>query len=311
MGGPDSLEAVEGFLFNLFSDPEMLRVPGPLRRPLARIVSLVRARMTARYYELMGGRSPQREQAQELARRLEEELGEGFAVRVAMRYWHPFTEEALRDLMRTKPRRIVLLPLYPQFSRTTTGSSFREFDRVYSGHQFPKLPVVKIWSYHDHPLYIRAMVENIKGSVRRPQDYFLLFTAHSLPESVIRKGDPYRKQTEETVRLIMEHFPNTDFALGYQSRIGPVRWIGPSTEELIRELARRGVERLLLIPVSFVNEHSETLYELDVRYRKVALSCGIKEFVRVPTLRTHPLFVRALRSLIEEALDCGKTEARG
>jgi ferrochelatase len=302
MGGPDSLEAVQPFLYNLFSDPEIIRIPRPLRRPLAWVISRVRARRTRRYYEIMGGKSPQREQAEELARRLEESLGEGFVVRVAMRYWHPFTEEALEDLLEEDVDRILLLPLYPQFSKTTTGSSFKEFDRVFRSGRYPDLPVLRVRDYHDHPLYIRAMVRNIEENVPEPGDRLFLFTAHSLPQYVLEEGDPYRDQTERTVRLIMEHFPGVRYRLGYQSRVGPIRWIGPMTEDLIREAAKEGVRKLVLIPVSFVNEHSETLYELDLQYRKVAEESGVEEFLRVPTLRTHPLFVEALKTIVLEKL---------
>ena len=300
MGGPDSLEAVQPFLYNLFSDPEILRVPLPIRKPLAWLISVVRAKKTRHYYEHMGGKSPQREQAEDLAGKLQEKLGDAFKVVVAMRYWHPFTEEALEKLFQEDIGRIVLLPLYPQFSRTTTGSSFSEFERVYMRGDYPRVPVLRVMSYHNHPLYIRAMVENIKRTV--PEDHFLLFTAHSLPEYVVKEGDPYKDQTEETVRLIMEHFPGRPYALGYQSRVGPVKWIGPFLEEVLRDIVQRGVRKVALIPVSFVNEHSETLYELDVQMRKFAEELGIEEFVRVPTLRSDPAFVEALKTIVLEAL---------
>ncbi len=303
MGGPDSLEAVQPFLYNLFSDPEIIRMPRILQRPLAWLISRVRARRTRHYYELMGGKSPQREQAEDLARELEKALGKEFTVRVAMRYWHPFTDEVLKDIFRENVDRLILLPLYPQFSRTTTGSSFNEFERVYVSGDYPKVPVLKVMDYHNHPLYIEAMVQNIRENVSDPENYFFLFTAHSLPEYVVREGDPYRDQTERTVKLIMEHFPNTEHALGYQSRVGPIKWIGPMTDELIRELARKGIKKLAVIPVSFVNEHSETLYELDIQYRKLAESLGIEEFVRIPTLKSHPAFVKALRTIVLETLE--------
>ena len=304
MGGPDSLEAVQPFLYNLFSDPEIIRLPRPLQKPIAWLVSRIRAKKTRHYYEHMGGKSPQREQAEELARKLEEVLGDNFVVRVAMRYWHPFTEEALEEVFKKDVKRLILLPLYPQFSRTTTGSSFKEFDRVYKSGRYPEVPVIKVKDYHDHPLYIEAMVQNIRENLPEG-DHFLLFTAHSLPEYVIREGDPYRDQTERTVRLIMDRFPGRSWALGYQSRVGPIRWIGPATEELIRRLAEKGVRKIALIPVSFVNEHSETLYELDVQYRKLALDLGIEEFVRIPTLRSHFLFVEALKNIVLERLRGG------
>ncbi len=298
MGGPDSLEAVEGFLYNLFSDHDIIRIPRLIQKPVARIISKVRAKRTKHYYEHMGGRSPQREQTQEQAQRLQEILGERYKVVVAMRYWHPFTEEALEELFREEIEKVILLPMYPQFSSTTTGSSFNEFDRVYSKGKFPKVPVLRVQSYHDHPLYIRAMVENIRENLPDWEDYLFLFSAHSLPMYVVEEGDPYRRQTEETVGLIMEHFPGVRHYLGYQSKVGPIRWLEPATEKLIRDLAKEGVEKLAVIPVSFVCEHSETLYELDVQNRRLALELGIKDYRRIPTLRTHPLFMEALKDLV-------------
>jgi len=301
MGGPDSLSAIQPFLYNLFSDPEIFRMPAPLQRPLAWLISRVRARKTRHYYELMGGRSPQREHTEEQAQELQKLLGEGYRVVVAMRYWHPFTKEALDALFRGDIARIVLLPMYPQFSRTTTGSSFREFERVYREGGYPRVPVIKVESYHSHPLYIRAMVENIRENLPDREGYLFLFSAHSLPLYVIEEGDPYQRQTEETVRLIMEHFPGVEYRLGYQSRVGPVRWLEPMTDKLIEELASEGIRRLAVIPVSFVCEHSETLYELDHQYGRLAKDLGIESYVRIPTLRTHPLFIRALGEIVQKA----------
>ncbi len=302
MGGPDSLSAIQPFLYNLFSDPDIFRLPAPLQKPLAWLISRVRARKTRHYYELMGGRSPQREHTEEQARALQELLGEDYRVVIAMRYWHPFTKEALDTLFREDIARVVLLPMYPQFSRTTTGSSFKEFDRVFRTGGYPRVPVVKVESYHDHPLYIRAMAENIRENLPDPEGYFFLFSAHSLPLYVIEEGDPYQKQTEETVRLVMEHFPNTEYALGYQSRVGPVKWLGPMTDELMEKLAGEGVRKLAVVPVSFVCEHSETLYELDHQYGKLAGALGIESYVRIPTLRTHPTFIRALKDVVQRAV---------
>jgi len=298
MGGPDSLEAVQPFLYNLFSDHDIIRIPRPIQKPVAWIISRVRAKKTRHYYEVMGGKSPQVEHTYEQARELQRVLGEGYKVVVGMRYWHPFIEEALRELFLDEIERIILLPMYPQFSKTTTGSSFNEFERVYRRGGFPRVPVVKVMDYHDHPLYIEAMVENIKENLENPKDYFFLFSAHSLPMYVVEEGDPYKEQTERTVRLIMEHFPGVPYRLGYQSKVGPVKWLGPMTDELIEELAKEGVRKLALIPVSFVSEHSETLYELDVQYRKLAEGLGIEEFRRIPTLRSHPTFIKALQSIL-------------
>jgi len=301
MGGPDSLSAIQPFLYNLFSDPDIFRLPAPLQKPLAWLISRVRARKTRHYYEFMGGRSPQREHTEEQARKLQESLGDDYRVVVAMRYWHPFTREALDLLFEERIDRIVLLPMYPQFSRTTTGSSFKEFERVYRSGKYPRVPVMRVRSYHNHPLYIQAMVENIKENLPRWERYFFIFSAHSLPLYVIEEGDPYQRQTEETVKLIAENLPGINYRLGYQSRVGPVRWLEPMTDRLIEELAARGVENLAVVPVSFVCEHSETLYELDHQLGRLARNLGVKSYVRIPTLRNHPRFIQALTDIVKRA----------
>jgi ferrochelatase len=302
MGGPDSLDAVEPFLYNLFSDHDIIRIPRLIQKPVARLIAKIRSKKTKHYYEIMGGRSPQKEQTLQQAEALSRALGHDFRVVVAMRYWHPFTDEALQELFQEEISKIVLLPLYPQFSRTTTGSSFNEFKRVYEGSNFPKVPVIKIESFHNHPLYIKAITERIHESLPSPEGYHFLFSAHSLPRYVIREGDPYQKQTEETVRLVMENFPNVPHSLAYQSKVGPVKWLEPMTEEVIKDLASRGVENICLIPISFVCEHSETLYEQDYLYGNLARELGIKNFVRVPTLQDHPTFIKALKDLVLGAL---------
>ncbi len=301
MGGPDSLDAVEPFLYNLFSDHDIIRIPRPIQKPVAKLISKLRAKKTRHYYELMGGKSPQREQTEEQARELQKLLGESYKVVVAMRYWHPFTEEALRELFKEDVDKIILLPLYPQFSTTTTGSSFNEFYRVYSKGNFPKVPVIEVRSYHDHPLYIEAMVDNICRHLPDYKDFYFLFSAHSLPMYVIEEGDPYQRQIEETVKLIMENFEGVPYKLGYQSKVGPIKWLQPMTDELIKDLAREGVKNLAVIPVSFVCEHSETLYELDHQYGNLARQLGIENYVRIPTLRTHPLFMETLKNLVLSA----------
>jgi ferrochelatase len=297
MGGPDSLDAVEPFLYNLFSDHDIIQIPKPIQKPVAWFISKIRSRSTEKYYRLMGGKSPQKEQTLQQKDKLQEALGDRYRVVVAMRYWHPFTKEALTELFKDDIERIILLPLYPQFSKTTTGSSFNEFDRVFK--TFKKdIPVIKINDFHDYPTYIKAMVENIKENLPDYKDYHFLFSAHSLPVKVIQQGDPYQKQTEKTVKLIMEHFPENEYSLGYQSKIGPVKWLEPMTDELIKKLAEDGIKKLAVIPVSFVCEHSETLYELDIQYGELAKNLGIKDYVRIPTLKTHPLFIQALKEIV-------------
>ncbi len=318
MGGPDSLDAIRPFLYNLFSDHDIIRIPRPIQKPVAFLISHFRAKKTRKYYQIMGGKSPQKEQTIKQAQALSKELGSNYKVVVALRYWHPMTQEAVSELTKEGIREVILLPLYPQYSRTTTGSSFNEFDRVVrkyiergkyftlttlKGQEKPyfypiQTKVKKINCYYNHPLYIQAMVENIKKNVPGYENYFFLFTAHSLPISIIEEGDPYKKQVEETVRLIMESFPKVKHALGYQSKVGPTKWLGPFTDELLQEIISSGIKNIALIPVSFTCEHSETLYELDYLYGNLAKSLGVENFVRVPTLQDDPLFIKALAELV-------------
>jgi len=303
MGGPDSLEAVRPFLYNLFSDHDIIQIPRLIQKPVAKLISIFREKKVRKYYEAMGGKSPQKEQTLKQAEALQQSLGDKYKVVVAMRYWHPFTEEALNELLKYDLEKIVLLPLYPQFSTTTTGSSFNEFDRIYKKLNL-NIPIERIYSYHNHPLYIKAMVENIKMELTSKdlpnyKDYYFLFSAHSLPEKIIQKGDPYQRQTIETVKLIMKHFPKIPYSLAYQSKVGFVKWLEPMTDKEIKRLAKSGVKKLAIIPVSFVSEHSETLYELDIQYRELALKEGIEDFKRIKTLQTNPIFIHCLESLVK------------
>lgn len=322
MGGPDSLEAIQPFLYNLFSDHDIIQIPKPIQKPVAYLISKIRSKKTRKYYEIMGGKSPQKEQTLAQAKALQEALGDRFKVVVAMRYWHPFTEEALEELFKENIEKIILLPLYPQYSRTTTGSSFNEFDRkvrryiksgkftvlsTLKGQDNPyyyssNIPIVKINCYYNDTNYIKAMVNNIKENLPNYKDYFFLFSAHSLPQKIIESGDPYKKQTEESIRLIMEHFPNVNYKLSYQSKVGPVKWLEPFTDETIQKLAKEGIKKLAVIPISFVSEHSETLYELDYLYGSMAKDLGIESYVRIPTLKTHPLFIDTLKNLVVKYL---------
>ena len=297
MGGPDSLEAVRPFLYNLFSDHDIIQIPRLIQKPVAKLISIIRSKKVVKYYQMIGGKSPQKEQTLKQARALQEKLGNRYKVVVAMRYWHPFTDEALKELLKESIEKIILLPLYPQFSTTTTGSSFNEFDRVYKILNL-NIPIKKVVSYHNHPLYIEAMVKRIKDYIPDYKEYYFLFSAHSLPLKIIEQGDPYQKQTEETVKLIMENFPGIKHSLAYQSKVGFIKWLEPMTDKEIIRLSREGIKKLAVIPVSFVSEHSETLYELDIQYKDLAKEVGIKDFKRVPTLQTSDLFINCLNDLV-------------
>lgn len=299
MGGPDSIQAIRPFLYNLFSDNDIIQIPRLIQKPVAFLISSIRAKKTQYYYEIMGGKSPQKDQTILQQKALQQALGDDYVVEVAMRYWHPFTYEAISNLEKLNLKNILLLPLYPHYSSTTTGSSFKEFFRLLKTSTLKDIPIKQINDYHDHPLFIEAWVSNIKNS-NIDESYFLLFSAHSLPQKIIDKGDPYKDQIEKSVSLIMENFKN-DYMISYQSKVGPVRWLEPPTDKTIENLAKKGIRKLCLIPISFVSEHSETLYEMDYLYKNMAREFGIKDFKRVPTLQTNPIFISLLKTLSQSA----------
>ncbi len=316
LGGPDSLEAVEPFLYNLFCDPDIIDFPFArlAREPLARLVSSRRAKRVQKHYAQIGGRSPIRELTELQARRLESELRGSLAARVfvAMRYWHPLTEEAVRQVLNHQIRTLVLLPLYPQYSVVTTGSSLNEWGRKFpTGHP---VDIRIVRDYHTHPLYIEAIVERINegleefrktngSALHLPSDVHLLFSAHGVPETIIRSGDPYQAQIEATVRLVRERgaWPNPH-SLCYQSRSGPGRWLGPSLHEALKTLAANRSERVLVVPISFVSDHLETLHEISIEARELAQHLCIRRFHVTQGLNDSPTFIRALSDLVLHAL---------
>lgn len=311
LGGPDSLSAVEPFLYNLFSDRDIIPLPGFIRLPLAFAISRLRAKRTMKYYRFMGGKSPQKEQTMAQAKALERALGSDYKVVVGLRYWHPMIPEAVNSLPIEELKALIALPLYPHYSKVTTGSSFKELMRVlkacrpgpyfsYAGVKGSfvsyEFPVKFINCYFDHPLYISAMTELILNQLKDPSDYFFIFSAHSLPESLVKRGDPYVFQIQKTVELVMQNFSNP-YALSYQSRVGPNGWVGPFTEDVLKRVIEEGHRKIAMIPISFTCEHSETLYEMDYIYGNIASNLGA-EFVRIKTLQTHPLYIEALKELV-------------
>jgi len=315
LGGPDSLEAVEPFLYNLFCDPDIIDFPFArlAREPLARLVAARRAERVRKHYAEIGGKSPLRELTEAQASALERELGkslEDARVFVAMRYWHPLTEEAIRKVEAQDFHELVLLPLYPQFSRTTTGSSLNEWRRLFPPALAKALPVRVVRDFHDHPLYLDALVEKVRtglekfrpsngSALRLPKDVHLLFSAHGVPESVIEAGDPYQRQVETTVARLLERGQwGNPHSLCYQSRSGPGRWLRPYLNETLSQLAAQGVERLLVVPISFVSDHVETLHELDIEARELAQRLGIEEFRVMPALNDSSAFIAALADLV-------------
>ncbi|GFE56964.1 ferrochelatase [Geobacter sp. AOG1] len=301
MGGPDSIDAVQPFLTNLFSDRDIIRIGPAFLQPLiARIIARRRAPKVEGYYEQIGGKSPIRELTDAQARALEEQLGEEYRCFVAMRYWHPSTIEALAAIRKEGINRIIALSLYPHYSRATTGSSFNELKRVLAeaGVQFQ---VSTIDRFYDHPRYIDALAEKIREGIEQFHplaDVEILFSAHSLPQSFIDGGDPYLAHIEETVRLVMERFGTITHHLAFQSRAGPVKWLEPSTEAMLEHLAAHGSKNLLVVPLSFVSDHIETLYEIDIQYAKEAFKLGYAKFWRSGSLNASPAFIDCLADLV-------------
>jgi len=312
LGGPDQLKEVGPFLFNLFADPEIIRIPFPsLQRPLAWFISTRRTKTSQENYRQIGGGSPLRRITEAQAQALQEKLlqmGHEAQTYVGMRYWHPFTEEAIASIKRDRIEQLVILPLYPQFSISTSGSSFRLLQRIWL--EDPKLEQIEytvIPSWYKQSHYLQAMADLISQELQQfanPDSVHIFFSAHGVPRSYVEEaGDPYQQEIEDCTALIMQSLnrPNPH-TLAYQSRVGPVEWLQPYTEDAIQELGAQGVKDLLVVPISFVSEHIETLQEIDIEYREVAEHAGIHNFRRVPALNTHPLFIEALAELVVEAL---------
>jgi len=313
LGGPEQLEDVRPFLFNLFSDPEIIRLPFPwLQKPLAWLISTSRARKSQENYKHIGGGSPLRRITEEQAEALQQALhqrGQDVQVYVGMRYWYPFTEEAIARVKRDGIEELVILPLYPQFSISTSGSSFRLLEDLW--REDPVLQQIKhtvIPSWYESTGYLQAMANLILQELDQfpnPDEVQLFFSAHGVPISYVEEaGDPYQQEIEACTALILQTLnrPNAH-TLAYQSRVGPVEWLRPYTEDAIADLAAQGVQYLLVVPISFVSEHIETLQEIDIEYREVAEQAGIHHFHRVPALNTHPRFIEGLTDLVVEALN--------
>ena len=313
LGGPEQLEDVRPFLYNLFSDPEIIRLPFSwLQSPLAWLISTLRYSKSQENYKSIGGGSPLRRITEEQAAALQKSLqekGTEAQVYIGMRYWHPFTEEALVQIKRDKIEQLVILPLYPHFSISTSGSSFRLLERLWQEEPaLQKLNYTVVPSWYDRPGYIQAMADLIAQELSHcpnPEQVHLFFSAHGVPLSYVEEvGDPYQREIEQCTELIMQTLNcQNDHTLAYQSRVGPVEWLKPYTEEAIVQLAEEGVQDLLVVPISFVSEHIETLEEIDMEYRELAEESGIHNFYRVPALNTHPGFINDLSELVIEALD--------
>lgn len=313
LGGPDELEDVGPFLFNLFSDPEIIRIPfTSLQRPLAWLISTRRTKKSQENYKKIGGGSPLRRITEAQGMALQEKLqqkGQNVNVYVGMRYWHPYTEEAIVRIKRDNIDRVVILPLYPQFSISTSGSSFRLLEKLWQEDPaLSRIEYTVIPSWYQQPKYLEAMAELIAKELDQfanPDEAHIFFSAHGVPVSYVEEaGDPYQKEIEECTALIMQTLnrPNAH-TLAYQSRVGPVEWLKPYTEDAIEELGAQGVKNMAVVPISFVSEHIETLEEIDIEYREVAEKAGIHNFRRVSAPNTHPLFIESLTDLVVDALN--------
>ena len=303
LGGPDSLKSVKPFLFNLFYDPAILNLPTILRYPLAKLISSRRAPIAKKIYEELGGSSPILKLTKDQSNALEKELNQNdnknnYKCFIVMRCWHPRAEEVIKDVKNFNPDEIILLPLYPQFSAATSGSSIKEWHEVCKKNDF-KTKTSTICCYPSDDYFIRSHVNLIKNKIQKLDDYKLIFSAHGLPEKNIKKGDPYQWQVEQSVKNIVSKLNLTklDWTLSYQSRVGPLKWIGPSTDDVIVKSSKLG-KKIVLVPIAFVSEHSETLVELDIEYKELADKNGCKEYIRIPALGTNPEFISSLSNLV-------------
>ncbi len=304
MGGPDSLDAIEPFLYNLFSDRDIIRLGPAFMQPfLARSISRKRAKKVTEYYRKIGGKSPIRELTEQQATELEKALGDDYRCFVAMRYSHPDTTEAVAAITAEGFGSIIALSLYPHYSRATVGSSVNELYRVLKKGTAP-FNISTITQFYDNPAYIAALSEKVeKGLAGFPDrsTVELVFSAHGLPQSFIDSGDPYLDHIQETVRLTMANFGGVSHHLAFQSRAGPVKWLEPSTEATIARLAASGCTNLLMVPLSFVSDHIETLYEIDIQYKEDALERGITSFHRTEALNSSPAFISMLAALVRKS----------
>jgi len=312
LGGPDKLEDVGPFLYNLFSDPEIIRLPLQwMQKPLAWFIATRRAKTSQENYKQIGGGSPLRRITEAQGQALQDKLavlGQEAKIYVGMRYWHPYTEEAIALIAQDNIDKLVILPLYPQFSISTSGSSFRLLEKLWQ--QEPKLQQLDytiIPSWYKQPTYLQAMAQSIAQELDKldqPDQAHIFFSAHGVPKSYVEEaGDPYQQEIEECTHLIMQTLNRSNLhTLAYQSRVGPVEWLQPYTDDAIKELGAKGVTDLVVVPISFVSEHIETLQEIDIEYREIAEDSGIHNFYRVPAPNIHPLFIQALAELVIDAL---------
>jgi ferrochelatase len=309
LGGPDSLQAIEPFLYNLFCDPDIIDFPFAriARQPLAKLISSTRAKKVAHHYAEIGGKSPLLDFTRRQAVALEAALRRECDARVviAMRYWHPLTAAAIAELEQFAPEEVVLLPLYPQFSKTTTQSSFNEWNRRFHANGWrPRIHLVR--EFYRDPGYIDSVVQAVNACLadyEHTADLDIVFSAHSVPISVIEAGDPYQQQIERTVDLVWNRgsWPARRH-ICYQSKVGASKWLQPSMHSTVKALAAAGSKHILVAPISFVSDHVETLHEIDIEHREQARRLGIEDFRMMPGLNDNPRFIEALAGLVRREI---------
>jgi protoporphyrin/coproporphyrin ferrochelatase len=311
LGGPDKAESIRPFLINFFMDKNIIRAPYPVRFLVSRLIAWRRSKNEAgASYGMLGGKSPLLENTQAQAAALESKLGAGFKVFVTMRYWHPMAAQILKDVQQFAPDEIILLPLYPQYSTTTTRSSFQDWFKE-ANRAGLDIPTQMVCCYPFDKGFVAASADNIKTAYN---DFMrkngvaprVLFSAHGLPEKIIAEGDSYQWACIESAKTIAAatEIDNLDWSVCYQSRVGPLKWIRPSTEEALEKAAHDKVP-VLIYPHAFVNEHVETLVEIEEEYRHLATEMGITGFERVPTVSCHPDFIAGLADLVREQIGAG------
>jgi ferrochelatase len=306
LGGPDSLDAVQPFLFNLFNDPAIISLPGIFRYPLAKFISKRRTPVAKAIYAEMGGRSPILEETQKQADAIEKSLeqeNDEYRCFIVMRCWNPRAVDVIKKVKNYNPQQIILLPLYPQYSNATSGSSIKEWSDICRKENL-NVETKTICCYPTEKDFILSYASLIKEKINlnKLSETTLIFSAHGLPENKIKQGDPYQWQVENTVNHLVKKLSisNLNYILSYQSRVGPLKWIGPSTEIIIKEEAIKN-KIIIVVPVAFVSEHSETLVELDIEYKKLAIENGSKGYIRIPAVTVNKDFINSLKSNILSA----------
>jgi len=309
MGGPDSLAAVEPFLYNLFSDRELIRLPAGalLQKPFAKLISHFRAKHVRENYRAIGGASPLLDWTQKQAAGIAARLGDHVNPYVVMRYWQPRAAEVLRQMAADGIEQAVVLSMYPHYTAATTGSSLNDFCRA-AAQVYPQLKFTTIKQWYDWPGYLDALAARIRQGLESYHELMrdqvpILFSAHALPQKYIDRGDPYLKQVMATVEGVMQRVGERPWYVGFQSRSGPVKWMEPETTAVMTRLAAEGQDSLLVVPVSFVSDHIETLHEIDIEYLEFAESKGFRHYVRAPSLNDGGDFLDALADLVKQNLE--------